>query len=56
MKYFITNKKLSRRQTHYVEFLLGFNFFISYTLDRENGKVDLFALQPNECLADDQND
>ena len=36
----MTTKKLSRRQARWAEFLSGFNFVISYTPGRENGKAD----------------
>ncbi len=51
----MTTKKLSRRQTRWAEFLSGFNFVISYTLGRENGKADSLTCQLNKCLADDHN-
>ena len=40
LEYFMTTKKLSRRQARWAEFLSGFNFVISYTPSRENGKAD----------------
>ena len=54
LEYFMTTKKLSRRQTRWAEFLSGFNFVISYTPDRENGKTDSLTYRPNDCPADDQ--
>ena len=43
LEYFMTTKKLSRRQACSAEFLLGFNFVISYTPGIENGKADLLT-------------
>ena len=40
LEYFMTTKKLSRRQARWAEFLSGFNFVISYIPGRENGKAD----------------
>ena len=56
LEYFMTTKKLSRRQARWAEFLSGFNFVISYTPGRENGKADSLTRRPNDCPADDQDD
>ena len=56
LEYFMTIKKLSRRQACWAEFLSGFNFVISYTPGRENGKADSLTRQPNDCPADDHDD
>ena len=56
LKYFITTKKLSRRQACWAEFLSGFNFVISYIPGRENGKADSLTRRPNDCPADDHDD
>ena len=56
LKYFITTKKLSRRQARWAKFLSGFNFVIFYTPHRENGKADSLTCRPNDCLADDHDD
>ena len=53
LEYFMTTKKLSRRQVRWAEFLSGFNFVISYTLGRENGKADSLIHRQNDCLAND---
>ena len=52
----MTTKKLSRRQARWAEFLSGFNFVISYTPSRENGKADSLTCRPNDCPTDDHND
>lgn len=44
----MTTEKLCRRQTCWAKFLEEFNFVISYTLGRKNGKTDLFSCQLNE--------
>ena len=56
LEYFMTTKKLSRRQARWAEFLSGFNFVISYTPGRENGKANLLTRRPNDCPMDDQDD
>ena len=52
----MTTKKLSKCQAHWTEFLSRFNFIISYTPDRENGKADSLTRRPNDYPADDQDD
>ena len=52
----MTTKKLSRRQACWAKFLSGFNFVISYTLGRENGKTDSFTRRSNDYPADDHDD
>lgn len=44
LEYFMTTKKLTRRQACWAEFLSGFNFVISYTPGKENQKAD--SLKP----------
>lgn len=51
----MTTKKLSRQQTCWAEFLLGFNFVIFYTLSKKNGKADLLICQLNDCPANNYN-
>lgn len=53
LEYFITTKKLTRRQVHQVEFLLGFNFVIFYPPSRKNQKADSLIRRPNKFLSDD---
>lgn len=52
----MTSKKLFRLQVCWVKLLSGFNFVFFYTSGRENGKIDLFICQPNECQANNHND
>ena len=56
LEYFMTTKKLSRWQTRCVEFLLRFNFVISYIMSKENRKADSLFCQPNDCPTDDHDD
>lgn len=53
MKYFMTTKKLLRQQTCWAEFLLRFNFVVSYTSNRENKTTDLYTCWPNDYSAND---
>lgn len=55
LKYFMTTKKLSKRQARLAEFLLGFNFVMSYILSRKNGKAHSLTYRSNDCPADDNN-
>ncbi len=52
----MTTKKLSRWQAYWTEFLSEFNFVISYTPGRENGKADSLTCRPNDYPADDYDD
>ena len=44
----MTIKKLTRHQAHWVEFLSGFNFVISYTSGKKNQKADPLTDYPND--------
>ena len=52
----MTTKQLIRRQACWAEFLLGFNFVISYTPGKENQKADSLTHRPNDLPSDDNND
>ena len=56
LEYFMTTKKLSRRQVCWAEFLSSFNFVIFYTPGRENRKADSLTCRANDCQANDQDD
>ncbi len=56
LKYFMTTKKLTRRQARQAEFLLRFNFVISYTPGKENQKADSLTRRPNDLSSDDRDD
>lgn len=49
----MTNKKLLEQHIYWAECLSEFNFVISYNLDKEIRKIDLFIRQLNDCLAND---
>ena len=46
----MTTKKLTKRQSHWADFLSGFNFVIFYTPDKENQKANLLTRCPNNLL------
>ena len=56
LKYFVTTKKLLKRQACWAKFLSRFNFVISYTPDRENRKANSLTYWSSDCPADDQDD
>ena len=56
LKYFITIKKLTRRQGCWAEFLSGFNFVIFYIPVKKNQKADLLTRCPNDLLSSENND
>lgn len=51
----MTTKKLFKWQTHCIEFLLGFDFFISYSLGKKKRNADPFTHWLNDYPANDQN-
>lgn len=50
LKYFMTTKKLIKRQAHWVEFLLKFNIITFYILKKKNQKVDLLIFYSNNLF------
>ena len=56
LEYFMTTKKLTRRQARWAEFLSGFNFVISYTPGKENQKADSLTRRPNDFPSSENND
>ena len=52
LEYFMTTKKLTPRQAKWAEFLLEYNFIISYQSGKKNKKVDAITRKPNERLVD----
>ena len=48
LEYFMTTKKLTSRQVRWAEFLLEFNFVISYQSGKKNDKADALTRKPNE--------
>ena len=53
-EYFMTTKKLIRRQVRWAKFLSEFNFIISYQSGKKNDKADTFIRKPNEWSIDDE--
>jgi hypothetical protein len=45
--YFITTKKLTRRQTRYAEILVEYNFKIVYCKGTENAVADALSRRPD---------
>ena len=56
LEYFMTIKKLTRRQACWTEFLSEFNFVISYISGKENQKADSLTCRPNNLPIDNTND
>ena len=48
LEYFMTTKKLTPRQARWAEFLLEYNFIISYQSGKKNKKADALTRKPNE--------
>ncbi len=55
LEYFMTTKKLTKRQACWAEFLSEFNFVISYIPGKENQKADSLTRRPNDLPSDDNN-
>ena len=56
LEYFMTTKKLTPRQVRWAEFLLEFNFVISYQSGKKNNKADALTRKPNKRPTDDENE
>ena len=54
LKYFMTTKKLTFRQTKWVRFLSKFNFVVTYQTGKKNNKVNALIKKPNERSANDK--
>ena len=52
----MTIKKFTRRQTHWAKFLSQFNFIISYTVGKDDTKIDAFTRHLNDNPANDYDD
>ena len=48
LEYFMSTKKLTRRQARWAEFLSEFNFVITYRLGKKNEKVEALTRRPND--------
>lgn len=55
-KYFITTKKLTKRQACWGKFLSGFNFISYYTLSKKNQKIDSLTRYLIDLLLDSNDD
>ena len=53
LEYFITTKKLTRRQARWAEFLINFNFKISYRPGKKNEKADSLTKRTGDLLKDE---
>ena len=56
LKYFMTIKKLNRKQAKWAEFLTDFNFVISYQAERIHEKTDSFIRKFGDKPASKKND
>ena len=56
LKYFMTIKKLNRKQTKWAEFLVDFNFVISYQVERIHGKTDSLIRKFGDKFVSKKND
>ena len=48
LEYFMTTKKLTRRQARWAEFLANYNFKIVYRPGKQNGKADALTRRPGD--------
>ena len=56
LEYFMTTKKLTRRQARWAEMLSEFNFEIVYRPGKQNDKADALTRRPNDKPEDDKDD
>ena len=54
LEYFMTTKKLTPRQARWAEFLLEFNFKVTYQTGKKNEKADALTRKPNNRLISDE--
>ena len=55
LEYFMSTKKLTSRQVRLAEFLLEFNFVISYQNSKKNNKADALTRKSNKQPTDNEN-
>ena len=55
LEYFMTTKKLTFKQARYAEFLLKYNFIISYQSGKKNNKADALTCKLNKRPVDGNN-
>ena len=56
LEYFMTTKKLTRRQARWAEFLSELNFVITYRPGKKNEKADALTRRPNDKSHDDDDE
>jgi hypothetical protein len=56
LKYFMTIKKLNKRQARWVEFLVEFDFKITYQSEKKNDKADSLIRRLEDRSIDESND
>jgi len=56
LEYFMTTKKLTRRQARWAEALSEFNFVITYRPGKQNEKADALTRRPNDKPQDDSDE
>jgi hypothetical protein len=56
LKYFMTIKKLNKRQTRWTEFLAEFDFKIAYQSEKKNDKADSLTRRLEDRSVDESND
>jgi hypothetical protein len=56
LEYFMTTKKLTRRQARWAEFLAGYNFQVTYRPGKQNDKADALTRRPGDRPEGDDED
>ena len=56
LEYFMTTKKLNRRQARWAEFLADFNFVVSYQVGKIHAKADFFIRKSGDKPNSDEDD
>ncbi len=56
LKYFMITKKLNKRQTRWIEFLVEFDFKIAYQFDKKNDKADSLIRRSDDKSKNESND
>lgn len=56
LKYLITTKKLTSKQTKGAVFLLEYNFIINYQSSKKNNKIDALTCKLNKRPIDNKNE
>ena len=56
LEYFMSTKKLTRRQARWAEFLSEYNFQVTYRTGKSNTKADALTRRPGDAPESDQDD